>query len=87
MAKGSRATQQTPEEELLVEHGALYSALQRLEQRGWISAKWGTSANHRKTRFFRLTCVGGKQLVRETRKGKHLAAAGGRILGSQAEGS
>jgi Transcriptional regulator PadR-like family len=40
----ARAIQQTSEHELLVEHGALYPALQPLEERGWISAKWGTSA-------------------------------------------
>src|SRR2546421_8388303 len=47
----ARAIQQTPEEELLVEHGALYPALQRIEERGWISAKWGTWSNNRKARF------------------------------------
>lgn len=43
----ARAIQQTSERELLVEHGALYPALQRLEARGWIAAKWGTSSNNR----------------------------------------
>jgi PadR family transcriptional regulator, regulatory protein PadR len=83
----ARAIQQTSEEELLVEHGALYPALQRLEGRGWISAKWGTSSNNRKARFYSLTTVGRKQLVNETTKWKRLAAAIGRILGSQDEGS
>src|SRR5208282_3717888 len=46
-----RAIQQTSEDELLVEHGALYPALQRLEERGWIAAEWGTSSNNRKARF------------------------------------
>src|SRR6058998_1231286 len=53
----ARAIQQTSEEELLVEHGALYPALQRLEERGWISAKWGTSSNNRKARFYSLTAA------------------------------
>jgi PadR family transcriptional regulator len=83
----ARAIQQTSEEELLVEHGALYPALQRLEERGWISAKWGTSANNRKARFYSLTPAGRKQLVKETTKWKRLAAAIGRILESQSEGS
>jgi DNA-binding PadR family transcriptional regulator len=39
----ARAIQQTSDDELLVEHGALYPALQRLESRGWVSAEWGTS--------------------------------------------
>jgi PadR family transcriptional regulator PadR len=83
----ARAIQQSSEEELLVEHGALYPALQRLEERGWISAKWGTSLNNRKARFYSLTSAGRKQLVRETTKWKRLTAAIGRILGSEAEGS
>jgi PadR family transcriptional regulator, regulatory protein PadR len=83
----ARAIQQTSEEELLVEHGALYPALQRLEERGWISAKWGTSVNNRKARFYSLTPAGQKQLVKETTKWKRLTAAIGRILESQAEGS
>jgi PadR family transcriptional regulator PadR len=83
----ARAIQQTSEEELLVEHGALYPGLQRLEERGWISAKWGTSVNNRKARFYSLTSAGRKQLVKETTKWKRLTAAIGRILESQAEGS
>lgn len=80
----ARAIQQTSEEELLVEHGALYPALQRLEERGWISAKWGTSSNNRKARFYSLTAAGRKQLVRETTKWKRLTTAIARILGSEA---
>jgi PadR family transcriptional regulator PadR len=83
----ARVIQQTSEEELLVEHGALYPALQRLEDRGWISAKWGTSANNRRARFYSLTATGRKQLVKETTKWKRLAAAIGRILGPEVEES
>src|SRR6202451_2518180 len=81
----ARAIQQTSEQELLVEHGALYPALQRLEQRGWIAAKWGTSSNNRKARFYSLTAAGRKQLVKETAKWKRLVTAIGRILGPEAE--
>ena len=77
----ARAIQQTSDEELLVEHGALYPALQRLEERGWISAKWGVSSNNRKARFYSLTTAGRKQLVKETTKWKRLAGAIARILG------
>jgi PadR family transcriptional regulator, regulatory protein PadR len=80
----ARAIQQTSDDELLVEHGALYPALQRLEARGWISAKWGTSTNNRKARFYQLTKAGRKQLVTETAKWKRLVAAIGRILESPA---
>ena len=81
----ARAIQQSSHEELLVEHGALYPALQRLEARGWIAAKWGTSENNRKARFYALTAAGRKQLVRETTKWRRLATAIGRILGPEAE--
>jgi transcriptional regulator len=76
----ARAIQQTSDEEFLIEHGALYPALQRLEERGWISAKWGISSNNRKARFYSLTAAGRKQLGKETTKWKRLAAAIGRIL-------
>jgi len=76
----ARAIQQASEQELLVEHGALYPALQRLEARGWIVAEWGTSDHNRKARFYTLTKAGRKQLVEETAKWKRLAAAIGRIL-------
>jgi len=80
----ARAIQQSSDEELLVEHGALYPALQRLEERRWISAKWGVSANRRKARFYSLTSAGRKQLVKETAKWERLAAAIGRVLGGEA---
>jgi PadR family transcriptional regulator PadR len=83
----AHAIQQTSEEELLVEHGALYPALQRLENRGWISAKWGPSANNRRARFYSLTAGGRKQLVKETTRWKRLASAIGRILGPETEES
>ena len=78
----ARAILETSDEELLVEHGALYPALRRLEERGWISAKWGSSANNRKARFYSLTAAGRKQLVNETTKWKRLAGAIARILES-----
>jgi len=78
----ARAIQQTSGDELLVEHGALYPALQRLEDRGWISAKWGVSTNNRKARFYTLTAGGRKQLVKETTNWQRLTAAIGRVLAS-----
>jgi PadR family transcriptional regulator len=79
----ARAIQETSQEELLVEHGALYPALQRLEERGWISAQWGVSSNNRKARFYSLTAAGRRQLVKETTKWKRLARAIARILGPE----
>jgi PadR family transcriptional regulator PadR len=80
----AHATQQTSKQELFVEHGALYPALQRQEERGWIVAKWGTSSNNRKARFYSLTAAGRKQLVKETSKWNRLTKASARILGTEA---
>jgi PadR family transcriptional regulator PadR len=76
----ARAIQQTSQDELLVEHGALYPALQRLERRGWIIAEWGTSKNNRRARYYALTAAGRKQLATATGKWERLAAAIGRVL-------
>lgn len=81
----ARAIRRTSEDEFLIEHGALYPALQRLEERGWVAAEWGTSANNRKARFYALTRAGRRQLVSETTKWRRLAAAIGRVLGPGAE--
>ena len=81
----ARAIQQTSEDVLLVEHGALYPALQRLEAQGWIAAKWGTSANNRKARFYTLTKSGRAQLARQSTKWRRLAAAMARVLGPEPE--
>jgi transcriptional regulator len=76
----ARAIQHTSGRELLVEHGALYPALQRLEHRGWIKGKWGVSANNRRARFYELTAAGRKHLGRETNRWKRLANAIALIL-------
>jgi PadR family transcriptional regulator, regulatory protein PadR len=83
----ARAIQLQSDDELLVDHGSLYPALQRLESQGWISAEWGTSENNRKARFYKLTKTGRKQLAHETSQWERLAAAIGRVLaGEKAEG-
>src|SRR5438876_10264490 len=74
----ARSIQQTSEEALLVEHGALYPALQRLVAQGWIAARWGTSANNRKARFYTLTHAGRRQLVKENTRWTRLVTAIGR---------
>src|ERR1700757_1509734 len=79
----ARAIQEQSEDVLLVDHGTLYPALQRLEDRGWISAEWGTSSNNRRARFYTLTRVGRKQLTHETGQWRKLVAAMGRVLGEQ----
>jgi PadR family transcriptional regulator, regulatory protein PadR len=77
----ARSIEQQSDEKLLVDHGSLYPALQRLEQRGWIAADWGVSENNRKARFYELTKKGRKQLITETDNWRRMAAAIGRILG------
>lgn len=77
----ARAIQEQSGDELLVDHGSLYPALQRLEERGWISAAWGVSENKRKARFYSLTRKGRAQLTRETGDWHRLAAAMLRVLG------
>jgi PadR family transcriptional regulator PadR len=77
----ARQIQRTSEDELLVEHGALYPALQRLEGRGWIAASWGVSENNRRARFYKLTKRGRARLTRETTRWRRLASAIGRVLG------
>src|SRR5688500_1909137 len=79
----ARAIEQQSDETLLVDHGSLYPALQRLEARGWISAEWGVSDNNRKARFYTLTKKGRKQLAAETRQWRRLAAAMTSILGPE----
>jgi len=79
----ARAIQLPSQDELLVDHGSLYPALQRLENQGWIVAEWGISQNNRKARFYRLTRAGRQQLTRETNQWRRLTAAIGRILGPQ----
>ena len=57
---------QTSGDVLRVNQGALYPALHRLEERGWVSAEWGTSENNRRARYYALTAAGRRHLARET---------------------
>jgi PadR family transcriptional regulator PadR len=68
------------EEVLQVEHGSLYPALHRLEDRGWISSYWGSSENNRKARFYKLTAAGRRQLVAESTRWDKLVRAVNRVL-------
>lgn len=66
---------QMSEEMLTVEQGALYPALYRIEQKGWVASKWGVNETGRKAKFYRLTRVGQRQLVREEESWDLLALA------------
>lgn len=65
---------------LQVEHGSLYPALHRLEDRKWIASFWGTSENNRKARYYRLTPAGRKQLAEQTSRWEQLVKAINRVL-------
>jgi transcriptional regulator len=76
--------QQVSEDVLHLNQGTLYPALLRLEQRGWISSKWGTSENNRRARFYSLTRAGRKQLQREADDWQRIAGVMARLLGGGA---
>ena len=65
---------------LLVDHGSLYPALQRLEQRGWIKGAWGTSEKNRRARFYSLTPAGRRQLAAEESAWRTYAEAVFKVL-------
>src|SRR5689334_19593111 len=62
----ARVIQQRSGDTLLIDHGSLYPALQRLENRGWIKGAWGTSDNNRRARFYSVSAAGRKQFASET---------------------
>ena len=76
----AHAIERGSEEVLQVEHGSLYPALHRLEDRGWIASFWGTSENNRRARYYRLTQAGRKQITEQTNRWDVLVQAINRIL-------
>jgi transcriptional regulator len=68
------------DEVLQVEHGSLYPALHRLEDRGWISSFWGTSENNRRARYYRLTPKGREQLAEQTSRWDRIVRAVNQVL-------
>ncbi|HYP06784.1 MAG TPA: PadR family transcriptional regulator [Bryobacteraceae bacterium] len=74
--------QQSSDNELLVEEGSLYPALQRLELNGWIEGEWGVTSNNRRARIYRITAAGRKQLAVETQKYAKLTLAIARVMGA-----
>lgn len=81
----ARAIQRQSEEVFFVDHGSLYLALQRLEDSGMISAKWGVSENNRKARFYSLTTKGRAQLTQKTSQWNRLKRAMESILSPAGE--
>ena len=81
----AHAIERRSDDVLQVEHGSLYPALHRLEDRGWIATFWGTSENNRKARYYRLTPAGRKQLAEQTSRWDELVDAINRVLRPRAE--
>ena len=78
----SERVQQVSSDVLRIQQGSLYPALHRLERRGWIKAKWGTSENNRRAKYYELTRMGRKQLEAETDSWRKLTAAVAQVLES-----
>lgn len=73
--------------DLLIEEGALYTALHRMERRRWLSSTWGSSESGRRAKFYRLTSAGKRQLGRQTRLWSRYAGAMFKVLGARGAGA
>ena len=82
----ARRIEQVSQNEVLLNQGTIYASLVRLQQRGWIAAKWGISDNNRRARFYSITRGGQKQLEQDTAYWERLAGVMGRVLAMQSEG-
>ena len=76
----ARFIQQISEDVLQVEEGSLYPALQRMLIKGWVTAKWGATADNRRARYYRLTPLGRKQLEVEVSQFERVFAAIARVV-------
>lgn len=83
----ARAIQQRSGDTLVIDHGSLYPALQRLEDRDWIRGAWGISANNRKARFYSLTTTGRRQLTAEANRWNRLVESIASVLGPDLAGA
>jgi PadR family transcriptional regulator, regulatory protein PadR len=75
--------QQASGDEILIEEGSLYPALQRLELNGWIDGEWALTPNNRKARIYRITPRGRKQLAHEVQRYQQLTFAIARVMGTE----
>ena len=78
-----RWIERTTQEELQIEEGALYPALHRLEQRGWLSAEWGVTEKNRQAKFYRLTRDGRAALTAEMTRWSRYTRAVNLVLTAQ----
>ena len=82
----ARRIEQVSGDGVLLNQGTIYASLVRLQQRGWISAQWGTSDNNRKAKFYSITGRGRKQLSEDAAYWQRLSSVMGRVLALQEEG-
>jgi transcriptional regulator len=82
----ARRIEQSSGDAVLLNQGTIYASLVRLQQRGWISAEWGTSDNNRKAKFYSITKRGRKQLAEDAAYWQRLSGVMGRVLAMQGEG-
>jgi PadR family transcriptional regulator, regulatory protein PadR len=82
----ARRIEQVSGNEILLNQGTIYASLVRLQQRGWITAAWGTSDNNRKAKFYSITKRGRKQLAEDAEYWQRLSSVMGRVLSMQNEG-
>ncbi len=78
-----RSIQLKSDEVLRVDHGSLYPALQRLQRKGWITAKRGTTENNRTAKYYSLTASGRRQLERESDKWERMSRAIAQVMRPQ----
>src|SRR5437773_9048757 len=83
----ARRIEQVSGDAVLLNQGTIYASLVRLQQRGWISAEWGTSDNNRRAKYYALTKTGRKQLDREADDWRRVSAVVGRVLADPHGGS
>ncbi|MGA3072540.1 MAG: PadR family transcriptional regulator [Bryobacteraceae bacterium] len=82
----ARRIEQSSGDAVLLNQGTIYASLVQLQQRGWISAEWGTSDNNRKAKFYSITKRGRKQLAQDAAYWQRLSSVMGRVLAMQGEG-
>jgi transcriptional regulator len=82
----ARRIEQVSGDKVLLNQGTIYASLVRLQQRGWISAEWGTSQNNRKAKYYSITNNGRKQLSKDAAYWQRLTSVMGRVLAMQEEG-
>ena len=81
----ARRIEQVSGNQVLLNQGTIYASLVRLQQRGWISAEWGTSDNNRKAKFYSITKKGRRQLSEDAAYWQRLSTVIGRVLAMQNE--